>query len=117
MRLRTDIFVSALLRRAQGEGAYVAVARRGAAEAGALFILVRSGREAFELFGPAPQTSFSQARPSDRLFIRMLRATSEAEVARRLDQEMRFDPDLWLVEIDDARGRPFVDLAPIDPET
>lgn len=117
MRLRTDIFVSALLRRAQGEGAFVAVARRGAAEAGALFILVRSGREAFDLFGPAPQTSFSQARPSDRLFIRMLRADNEAAVARRLDQETRFDPDLWIVEIEDAHARPFVDVVPDEPES
>jgi hypothetical protein len=112
MRLRTDIFVSALLRLSQAEGAFVTVVRKGAAEAGTLFVVVKGRHDAFDLYGPAPQTSFSGARPSERLFSPMLRASREVDIWRRLEQEMRFDPDLWIVEIDDPDGRPFVDLAP-----
>jgi len=115
MRLRTDMFVSVLLRRSQAEGAFVTVVRRGAAEAGTLFVVVRGRHGLFDLYGPAPQTSFSGARPTERLFSPLLRASGEAEVWRRLEQEVRFDPDLWIVEIDDAEARPFVDLAPDDP--
>ena len=34
------------------------------------------------------------------------------DVEERMKREMRFDPDLWLVEVDDAKGRHFLDLAP-----
>ncbi|MFV8096477.1 DUF1491 family protein, partial [Enterobacter cloacae complex sp.6730737] len=40
MRLKSAIFVSALLRRAQVEGAYGVVVRRGSEEAGAIFVKV-----------------------------------------------------------------------------
>ena len=112
MRLRTDMFVSVLLRRSQAAGAFVTVVRRGAPEAGTLFVVVRKRHGALDLYGPAPQTSFSDAHPAERLFSPLLRASDEAGVWRRLDQETRFDPDLWIVEIDDPDGRPFVDLAP-----
>jgi hypothetical protein len=112
MRLRTDMFVSVLLRRSQAEGAFVTVVRRGAAEAGTLFIVVKGRHGVFDLYGPAPQTSFSSARPAERLFSPVMRASGEADIWRRLDQETRFDPDLWIVEIDDPDSRPFVDLAP-----
>jgi hypothetical protein len=38
MRLRSDIFVSALIRRAEVQGAVAMLRRRGAAEAGAIFV-------------------------------------------------------------------------------
>ena len=115
MRLRTDMFVSVLLRRSQAEGAFVTVVRRGALEAGTLFIVVTGRDGAFDLYGPAPQTSFSSARPAERLFSPLLRASRETDIWRRLEHETRFDPDLWIVEIVDSDGRPFVDLAPDTP--
>jgi len=44
-RLKTDIRVSAILRRAQGAGAFAAVLRRGDPDAGALWVIVRQGVE------------------------------------------------------------------------
>ena len=40
MRLRSDIFVSALIRLAETQGAVAMLRRRGAAEAGAIFVKV-----------------------------------------------------------------------------
>ena len=112
MRLRADIFVSALLRRCGVENVPAILRRRGAAEAGAIFIKVDRLDGTATLFGPAPQ---SQDLPDgiDRLFARLHRAeaidTPDAE--ERLRKEITFDRDLWIVEIDDRAGRPFVDLS------
>jgi hypothetical protein len=112
MRLRSDIFVAALIRRAEAEGAQAMLRRRGAAEAGAIFVKIDrlDGRAA--LLGPAPQ---SEELPEGvaRLFVRLHKeewiAPFEAE--ERMRREIGFDSDLWLVEIEDRDGRPFVDLA------
>ena len=46
-----------------------------------------------------------------RLFTRVRERVGEAEIQAALAREMRFDPDLWLVAIEDREGRAFVDLA------
>lgn len=86
--------------------------RRGSAEAGALFIKLDrlDGRAA--VYGPAPQ---SEALPEgvDRLFTKVHADdfVDPAEAEARLKREIMFDPDLWIVEIEDKEGRVFVDLA------
>ncbi|TCT03545.1 DUF1491 family protein [Aquabacter spiritensis] len=115
MRLKSAIFVSALVRTANGAGAYAAVRRRGAEEAGAVFVKVSTldGRAA--LYGPASQSDFDVSFPADRLFRPLVGPESaEADSEARMVKEMRFDPDLWLVEIEDRAGRTFIDLVPPD---
>jgi hypothetical protein len=63
----------------------------------------------FDLYGPAPQAVFGST-PEDRLFCRVMAAEAEPRVQARMAEELRFDPDLWLIEIEDRQGRPFVDL-------
>ncbi|WP_442754323.1 DUF1491 family protein [Methylocystis sp. JAN1] len=112
MRLRSDIFAAALIRRAETQGAVAMLRRRGAAEAGALFIKLDrlDGRAA--VYGPAPQ---SEETPEgvDRLFSKVHKGdwVEPAEAEARLKREIMFDPDLWIVEIEDREGRVFVDLA------
>lgn len=112
MRLKSTIFVSALMRRAQGEGAFAAVRRRGADEAGAIFVKVRTPDGNAALYGPAPQSLFEDAAPADRLFCVLVPPGSpEAKAEARMIREMDFDPDLFFVEIEDREGRHFLDLA------
>ena len=54
MRLKSEIWVSAFLRRWQAEGCYGAVIRKGAAEAGAVYVIVNHLDGTLHLFGPAP---------------------------------------------------------------
>jgi hypothetical protein len=114
-RLRTDFWVAALRRRAEAAGAFISIARRGADGAGTIFVLVdrRDGR--FDLYGPAPQSFFDDDGQSDRLFSLIVRDATEATTQARMQQEMKFDPDLWLVDIEDKEGRAFLDLAPEEP--
>lgn len=110
MRLKSAIWVSAYIRRCQVEGVQAVLRRRGAEEAGAIFIKVSRLDGTADLYGPAPQSAFDD-HPSDRMFIACLpnAGTSEADVEARLTREIRFDPDLWVVEVEDRAGRHFLD--------
>lgn len=112
MRLKSAIFVSALIRRAQVEGAFAAVVRRGAEEAGAVFVKVSQLDGTAALYGPAPQSAFDESHPADRLFSEIVAAGKpEAEADARIARELKFDPDIFVVEIEDRAGRHFLDLA------
>jgi hypothetical protein len=110
MRLRSDIFVSAYLRRRNGENAFAVVRRRGAEEAGAVFVCIDRLDGTADLYGPAPQSVFDDASP-ERLFQRLTTAgATPADVEARLQKEMRFDPDVWIVDVEDRSGEPRLDL-------
>ena len=111
MRLKSAIWVAAYVRRCFAEGAFAAVRRRGAEEAGAIFIKLNRLDGAAELFGPAPQSVFEGTHPSDRAFARSLgdAPVPEEKVEERLAREIRFDPDIWIVEVEDRAGRHFLD--------
>ncbi len=112
MRLKSSIWVAAYLRRCQTEGIFGAVRRRGAEEAGAVCGKVSTLEGTARLYAPAPQTVYDDSRPIERIFA----ATSpqpvpEPSVEERLAKEVRFDPDVWIVETEDRAGRHFLDLA------
>lgn len=111
MRLKSAFWVAAYLRRCEGAGAYGAVRRRGAEEAGAIFIKVNRLDGTADLYGPAPQTAFDESRPADRAFTTCLKSSPalEADVEAFLNREIKFDPDVWIVEIEDRQGRHFLD--------
>ena len=112
MRLKSSIWVAAYLRRCQCEGVFGAVRRRGADEAGAVFVKLALLDGNAMLYAPAPQAVYDDSRPVERVF-----APSSSEpvavqaVEQRLAREVRFDPDAWIVEIEDKAGRHFLDLA------
>ena len=108
MRLRADIFVAALIRRGQVAGAYATLRRRGAPEAGAIFVRVDRLDGTSALFGPAPQSEIGE--DGDRVFHRMHKEEwiENPGVEDRLRREMNFDPDLWIVDIEDRQGRDFL---------
>lgn len=89
---------------------FAVVQRRGAEEAGAVFILLDRLAGAVDLYGPAPQASFDEARPSDRLFQLIAKGATTPEISERLAKEGRFDPDFWVVAVEDREGRVFFDV-------
>jgi hypothetical protein len=112
MRLKSSIWVAAYLRRCQTAGVFGAVRRRGAEEAGAVFIKVALLDGNAVLYVPAPQTVYDDSRPIERLFMQTSKQPlPEQSVEERLQKEIRFDPDAWIVEIEDRAGRHFLDLA------
>lgn len=112
MRLKSSIWVAAYLRRCQTQGMFGAVRRRGAEEAGAVFVKIALLDGTAMLYTPAPQTAYDDSRPVERVFVRMSpEPVTEQAVEDRLAKEIRFDPDIWIVEIDDKAGRHFLDIA------
>jgi hypothetical protein len=112
MRLKSAIWVAAYLRRCQSAGIFGAVRRRGAEEAGAVFVKVALLDGNAMLYTPAPQTAYDESRPVERVFsAASVQPVPEAIVEERLHKEIRFDPDVWIVEIEDRAGRHFLDLA------
>ena len=109
-RLRSDFWVAAYLRRCAVEGVDAVLRRRGAAEAGAIFVKVDHRNGTASLYGPAAQALIGEDG-SERLFTRLLDAATPLDVEERMRREVRFDPDLWLVEIDTMEERTFLDLA------
>lgn len=109
-RLRSDFWVSAYLRRCGVEGVEAALRKRGSAEAGAIYVKVDRLDGTASLYGPAPQLFIEDG--DERLFAPILQDVMPLEVEEKMTRELRFDPDLWLVEVDDREGRHFLDLAP-----
>lgn len=112
MRLKSGIWVAGYLRRCNVEGLFAAVRRRGAEEAGAVFIVINRLDGTATLYGPAPQSSFDEAQPADRMFTAVLGGQSpvpEKDIEARLGRELKFDPDIWVVEVEDREGRHFLD--------
>jgi hypothetical protein len=112
MRLKSGIWVAAYVRRCDVEGVFAAVRRRGAEEAGAIFIKINRLDGTGTLYGPAPQAVFEEARPADRMFMVLVgrdKPAADAELEARLVKEVRFDADLWIIEVEDRAGRNFLD--------
>ncbi|CTQ51669.1 hypothetical protein LP7551_00181 [Roseibium album] len=106
-RVTSDFYVSSLVRRIFSEGGFAAVSRRGAMEAGAVFVSVDRLDGLFDLYGPAPQSMFSEL-PNGRLFEQLFSSVERETLQERLNSEARMDPDYWLVEIEARDG--LVDL-------
>ena len=103
MLLSTDIWVGALIRRAELAGAFAMVVRKGDPRAGAVLVkaLDRRDRTA-RLYAEATRGD------GDRVWMQPVPSEAEPELDAYIERARRIDPDLWVVEIDDAEGRHFL---------
>lgn len=101
--LSSDLWVSALIRRAELGGAFATVARKGDARAGTVIVKVfdtanRTAQLYSEAFGP----------DGERLWMQPIQSEIERDLDDYLERQVRYDPDLWIVEIEDRQGRHFI---------
>lgn len=115
MRLKSEIWVKAYLRRCALEGVDAVLARRGDVDAGAIYIKVSRLDGTAMLFGPAP--SGLKGESEERRWQPCLGsdASAETEADAFLERQITFDPDIWIVSVDDRGGRHFLNdwLAPV----
>jgi hypothetical protein len=101
--LATDIWVGALIRRAQLAGAFATVVRKGDPTAGA--VLVKS-------FNPRTREAslFASAfrGEGERVWMQPVASNVEPDLDAFVEKQSRYDPDIWVVEIEDANGRHFL---------
>ena len=108
-RLRSDFWVAAHLRRCAGEGIDAVLRRRGSAESGAIFVSVDRLDGTGDLYGPTPQ-ALASGDEVGRLFSPVALGIPAADIEARMAREVRFDPDLWWLAIDDRAGRSGLEL-------
>jgi len=103
-RLKAGIFVRSLIRRAEVAGAQAYVAKKGAEEAGAVFLKIAT------LDGSCTILSQARAGEGELVWAKVTGGPCDEEKARAyLERQVKYDPDLWIVEIEDREGRAFVD--------
>ena len=99
-RLKSRLWVEALLRRCQSEGKYGAVVKSGADEAGAVYVTINHLNNSYDLLEPPPGPSHDDE--GQRLFTKSFAAAvSWPDVQQLFDRRLKSDSDLWLVEIED----------------
>ncbi len=114
MRLKSEIWVKAYLRRAMSEGIAGYIAARGDEFAGAIFIHIDGLDGSHWLFGPAP--AGLDLSSSERRWVSCFDSSpvSAEQANSYLAQQKKYDPDLWIVELEDRQGRHFLDDQLID---
>lgn len=104
MRLKSEIWVKAYVRRVASAGRQAFVVRHGDDDAGAIYIRINRLDGTSTLFGPAPASL--SGLETDRRWVAFFKgeARSDLEVDSLLEREARTDPDLWIVEVEARDG-------------
>ena len=104
VNLKAEIWVKALIRRAAVANVPAMVVRRGHSDAGTVYIKVALLNGLADVYGP------TWGEMGERVWMRVSGDTPvpdhEADVY--LERQARFDPDFWVVELEDKEGRHFL---------
>jgi hypothetical protein len=104
VRLTTDIEVAGLCRRAENDGGFATVLRRGDRERGSLLLVISSRGQHHACLERTLSLNggyeWGQAGPQG--------TESGQKLAEFLEKRIRFDEDLWLVELDIADPERFI---------
>ncbi|MEO1748053.1 MAG: DUF1491 family protein [Pseudomonadota bacterium] len=102
-RLTTSVFASGLIRQINGAGGSAVIARKGSPEAGAIYISRWLADERlYALYVPALIIDESLLAIGGRAFRELEDRFEEARLADYVARESSFDPDFWLVEIENC---------------
>ncbi|MBO1323759.1 DUF1491 family protein [Acetobacter sp. TBRC 12305] len=101
-RLRSDLIARAIIRQSAMDGRMAVIARKGDADAGSILVVL-NGRG-----GQGVVLSQTRTQDGENAW---LRATGpdpvgESEVQDYVARQLRYDPDLWVLEIDAADFSP-----------
>ena len=103
MQIDTDIWVYALIRRAHQGGAFATIERKGDARGGAVLVKLLNRRA-----GVVKLLTEATRGDGERVWMQPVIADAESEIDAYIARQLRIDPDLWVVEIDDPEGRHFL---------
>jgi hypothetical protein len=103
MLLSTDIWVGALIRRAEIGGAFAVVARKGDPRAGAVLVKALNRSD-----GTARLYTEATRMGGEAVWMQPGQSTEEPDLDRYIERAVRIDPDIWVVEIEDREGRHFL---------
>lgn len=101
-RLRSDILARALLRQCGQDGRSAMMLKRGDADAGGILVVLL-GRE-----GKAIVLSQTRTAEGDAAWLKSSGETplNTEDTQAFIDRQLRYDPDLWVLEVDAPDLRP-----------
>jgi hypothetical protein len=104
MRIRSDIWVKAYVRRRTAQGCFAGVTAHGDDMAGAIYIKINRLDGQVVVFGPAP--AGMDEVDTERRFACVHKTPTllEAEADAQISRQREFDSDLWVIEVEDRRG-------------
>jgi hypothetical protein len=102
-RLTSDFWVTAYLARLSGEGIFAHVAHKGDPTAGAVAVKIATMNRRASLF------LRSYDGDGERIWAAAAEDAEEAEVDAMVARQRGFDRDLWVIEVEDPRGRHLLD--------
>lgn len=114
MRLKSGLWVRAYLHYCQAAGVPAVIARRGDELAGAIFIAIDLLDGNVHLFAPAP--AGLEGSETERRWVSSLstKPVNREEADAYLRREADFDPDIWVIEVEDKHGRHFLGDAALE---
>lgn len=101
-RLTSEFWIQAYLTRLRGANIPAFVTARGDATAGAVLVKINT------LDGQAQAFQRSYDETGTRIWITLSEGT-DADVESALSKQRNFDPDIWIIEVEDKQGRSLLD--------
>ena len=96
---RSDLWAAAFVRRHNDIGHICVVSRKGDPIAGQIFIEIDHLNGTVTLLTPAPSSARAEG-DQDRLFVKRFDHGDPAAVRARIEREVDFDPDLWVLSLE-----------------
>ncbi len=107
MSVKADIWVSAYRRRCELAAMPVVIVRKGAPEAGSIFVAIRMSDDEVWLMGPPVGPLLDDA--GERQFEpRFDSPRPQQEIDAYLARQAGYDPDIWVIEVEDRDGIAFL---------
>lgn len=100
-RLSTELWVQAHLRRCNAEGLFAAVLRKGDQWGGAVIVKLNLLDGTFKVLTQTRDIDGSVAWMAAQQGALL----AEADVTTYIERQVKRDPDLWVIEIEDKQGR------------
>ena len=99
------------MRRCFSAGLTAVVVNKGAAEAGAVYVQVTISSQSVRVFAPAPGPTYNEQ--GGRNWSQPLGSTpvTSVEAENYFSRQRSFDPDIWIIDIDDQQGNGLLDVA------
>lgn len=107
--LPTHIVIGAAQRAATHAGAGFYIRKRGEAGRGTILLALSDQAGGFRLY--------RQVWDGERRILAEMQSGEEMEIEAAITREIDFDPDLWVVEIEDRKARLFFDKIFLQTDT
>lgn len=103
-RPRTDLWVKAYLRRCFSAGLTGVISQKGAPEAGAVFVRIFIDATSVVLLSAPPGQTYDEAGERRWYSVSGDAPMSAGDADDFIAKQRKFDPDIWVVDIDDRSG-------------